>query len=425
MRRILLTTFGSYGDLHPYLAMARVLKSHGDQVTIATHEEYREFVERIGVRFVPMKPGLDEVGPQESWSSKANHSIFGTKFIIQTLIMPYLEASYHSLKIAAVGQDLIISHVLTFAAPLVAEELQIPWVSCALQPSPFFSAYDPPALGFMTFLPKLKFLGPRFMRWFLKLLSKPTDSWLTPIAKLRARIGLAHSSKNVLIDGFSPCGTLALFPSVFAPAQPDWPTGVRQIGFPLFDEETTGEISAPLQQFLDSGSAPVVFTLGTAVVMMETNYFEIAYEAIERLGLRAVFLVGKSPRRIPMTATTDANIHISKYEPFSRLFPRSAVIVHQCGIGTTAQALTSGRPQVLVPFAHDQPDNARRVVELGAGRSIPAHRLNANRLVTAIQDLMNTERFSNQAREIVPQLNVSEFPQNLIAAITQCLATPS
>ncbi len=421
MRKILLTTFGSYGDLHPYLAMARVLKANGDDVTIATHAEYQEQVERIGVRFVPMKPGLDEVGPQETWSAKANNSLRGTEFIVRTLIMPYLDDSYQTIKAAATGQDLIISHVLTFATPLVAEELGIPWVSCALQPSPFFSAYDPPALGFMTFLPRMKFLGPTFMRWFLRLLAKPTNYWLTPIAALRARIGLTPSSRNVLIDGFSPFGTLALFPSAFAPAQPDWPTGVQEIGFPLFDEETTSEISPGLGQFLDAGPAPVVFTLGTAVVMMETNYFEVAYEAVKRLGLRAVFLVGKSPRRIPTAATTDANIHISNYEPFSGLFPRGAVIVHQCGIGTTAQALASGRPQVLVPFAHDQPDNARRVVDLGVGVSIPARRLNVARLVSAIETVTQTPSYAQRASNLVADLHVAGFDRRLRDAVSQFL----
>ena len=59
MRKILLTTFGSYGDLHPYIAMARVFKANGDEVTIATHTDYRDQVERIGARFVPVRPGLE------------------------------------------------------------------------------------------------------------------------------------------------------------------------------------------------------------------------------------------------------------------------------------------------------------------------------------------------------------------------------
>jgi rhamnosyltransferase subunit B len=422
VRKILLTTFGSYGDLHPFLAMGRVLKSHGDEVTVATHVDYRDQVERLGIRFVPIKPGLEEVGPQEEWAHKANHAFNGVEFIIKSLVLPYLKESYDAIKSTAVGHDLIISHVLTFASPIVAEELGIPWLSTALQPSPFFSAYDPPALGFLTFLPRLKFIGPKWMGRLLKLLALPTKGWLRPLASLRADAGLPPSSKNALVEGFSPHGTIALFPSAFAAPQPDWPTPLRQVGFPLFDEETTSEISPGLRQFLASGEPPVVFTLGTAIVQMETSYFEVAYEAMKQLGGRAVFLVGKQPRRLPPSALSDPNIHVSSYEPFSGLFPHAAAIVHQCGIGTTAQALASGRPQVPVPFAHDQPDNARRIVELGLGHAVPARRLNVSRLVTALSNVTQTDEFSRRASNFVTEMQVGGFEQRLKEAISDSLS---
>lgn len=401
--------------------MARVLKAAGDDVTLATHQDYRDQVERIGIRFVPMKPGLDELGPQEQWAAKANNSLFGTQFIIRTLILPFLQDNYQTLKQIAPGKDLIIPHVLTFAAPIVAEELQIPWVSTALQPSLFFSAYDPPALGFLTILPRLKFLGPGLMGRFLKLLARPTKSWLMPITNLRSELGLPVSTKNVLTEGYSSRGTLALFPAAFAPPQPDWPDHVEQIGFPLFDEETTTEISMGLKHFLSSGPPPVVFTLGTAIVRMASNYFEVAYRAVKKLGLRAVFLVGKTPRNVPEAAYNDPAIHISNYEPFSGLFCHAAVIVHQCGIGTTAQALASGRPQIMVPFAHDQPDNVRRLAEIGVGRSIPANRLTVARLVAAISLVTQSREFARTAAALVPELNVNGFGERLRAAVERSL----
>ena len=421
MSRILMTTLGSYGDLHPYLAMARVLKQNGDEVTIATHAEYREAVERIGARFVLIKPGLDDLGPEADWAAKANHTLTGTQFIIRTLILPYLEDSYQRIKAAAFGQNLIISHLLTFATPIVAEELGIPWLSCALQPSAFFSAYDPPALGPRPFLPKLRFLGPQIMRGILKLLIRPTYSWLTPITELRARVGLPPSSKNALVEGFSPEGTLALFPAPFAAPKPDWPARVHQIGFPLYDVETTSELSPAVQQFLEQGPPPVIFTLGTAIIRMETNYFEVAYEALKHLGLRGVFLVGKTPRRIPPAAMTDPRICITDYEPFSRLFPKGEVIVHQCGIGTTAQGLASGRPQILVPFAHDQPDNARRLEQLGVGITIPARRLNSLRLIEALNRVNADAGFATRAGNLASRLEVAEFDQRHCQAISGTL----
>ena len=422
MARILMATLGSYGDLHPYLAMARVLKANGDDITIVTHSDYRAQVERIGVAFVPMKPGLDDIGPQETWSSKANSSVGGPRFIIRTLVMPYLEDSYQVIKSVAPGHDLIISHVLTFAAPLVADELGIPWISSILQPSTFFSAYDPPAVGFFTILPKLKFFGPSLTKRILGLMALATRGWLKPIKSLRAKIGLPPSARNELTEGCSPLGTLALFPSSFASPQPDWPANVSQVGFPLFDEETTADVSEGLAQFLKMGDPPIVFTLGTALVMMETSYYEVAYQAAKALRRRAVLLVGKKPRRIPEAARNDLDIFVSEYEPFSGLFPHAAAIVHQCGVGTTAQALASGRPQVLVPFAHDQPDNARRVTELGIGQTVPAGRLNVSRLVAALNEVITNEMYAQRASDFAGTLNRGNFGQQLIAAVSGYLA---
>lgn len=421
MLKILMTTFGSYGDLNPFLGMARVLRNRGDEVTVATHAEYREQVERIGARFVPLKPGLEEVGPQESWAAQANHSVWGAEFIIRTLVLPYLEDGYRVIKATAPGHDLMISHMLTFATPLVSEELGIPWISTALQPSPFFSAYDPPILPAVSFLPRLKFLGPRILRLLMQLLSKPTEAWTAPVSEFRKKIGLAPVKKNLLIDGYSPTGTLAFFPAAFAPAQPDWPPNVKQIGFPLFDEETTAEISPGLQAFLASGPPPIVFTLGTAIVKMDTSYFEVAYQAVKTLGLRAVFLAGKNPR-VPEAAKNDPMIHVSEYEPFSGVFPRALVNVHQCGIGTTSQALASGKPQVLVPFAHDQPDNARRVAALGLGVAIAARQLDVARLVHALRKVTEEESFASRAEEFGANLRLNRFDQQLVDAISQMLA---
>ena len=274
----------------------------------------------------------------------------------------------------------------------------------------------------MTLLPRLKFMGPKFMRLFMRLLAKPTEFWLTPLVKFRSRLGLPPSLKNELIDGFSPFGTLTLFPAAFSPTQPDWPVGTHQIGFPFFDEETTSEISPQLQTFLTAGSPPVVFTLGTAIVLMETSYFEVAYQAVKSLGLRAVFLVGKKPSRIPAAAMTDPQIHISQYEPFSKLFCRAIAIVHQCGVGTTAQALASGRPQVLVPFAHDQPDNARRVVAMGCGVSIPARRLSVVRLIAALKNVTESETVIARARDVVGELDIDGFDKRMTEAISQMLS---
>ena len=417
MRKIVLATFGSLGDLHPYLAIARVLKNHGDQVTVVTHPHYREVVERAGFSFISMRPGPEDVGPEELWTKKANDSSRGTEFVVRELVLPYLSDNFRVLMEATEGCDLIIAHLLTFAAPVVAQKRGIPWISCVLQPSVFFSAYDPPSLGPLSFLSGRKLFGPSISRFILNWITGATRNWLSPVNSLRTEVGLPAISENQLIRYFSPHRTLALFPKPFASPQPDWPENVRQVGFPFFGKEEKHRLSEPLLKFITNGPAPFVFTLGSAIVQMETDFFKIAFEAVKNRGIRAVFLTGKEAKNLPEEVRLNLQVFVSEYEPFPALFPLCKAIVHQCGIGTTSQALSAGKPQILIPFAHDQPDNANRVKKLGIGLVIPARRLNIQRLSAAIKEITEEEAYMHKA-EIFSRLVITDsFSTRIVEAL--------
>ena len=417
MRKIVLVTLGSLGDLHPYLAVARVLNDHGDYVTIVTHSHYKEVVENGGYRFIPMRPGPEDVGPVDLWMNKANDSLRGTEFIVRELILPYIEDNYRVLMEATEDCDLIISHLLTFAAPLVAEKRGIPWISCILQPSALFSAYDPPLLGSFSLFSGLKFLGPWFHRAIFNLISHSTRNLFLPVFALRAREGLPMIKENQLIRYFSPYRTIALFPEHFASPQSDWPVNLRQVGFPLFGKGETSKLPDSLLKFVTNGSAPFVFTLGSAIVQMESNFFEVAYEAVKQTGIRAIFLIGDNAKNLPPAATYNLQVYISGYESFAALFPLCKAVVHQCGIGTTSQALSAGLPHLLVPFAHDQPDNANRVKKLNLGINLPAKKLTVKRLTAAINEIVINESYSRKAVTLAPLFDNGNFSRNVIEAL--------
>jgi UDP:flavonoid glycosyltransferase YjiC (YdhE family) len=414
--RLLLTTFGSYGDLHPYLAMAQAFRSAGHEVVLATHSDYQEFVERAGAEFVALRPSLADAGPEEEWTKRANHPRNGSEYIVRQLVLPYLQSNYDTLIGIAPRCDVVLSHILTFATPIVAEKLRKPWLSVALQPSVFLSVPDPPALGPLPFLPS----APKwFVRSFYWLAHRRMRSWFVPVDDLRQSVGLPPG-RNPMLDGFSPYGTLALFPSEFASAQPDWPAAVTQLGFPLFDMEHSPHLSPEAQAFLDSGEPPVVFTLGSSIARMQSSFFKIAHEAVRKVGRRAVFLAGVRQESIQASVSGDRTIFVGGYEPFSQLFPHSAAIVHQCGIGTTAQALASGRPQVAVPFAHDQPDNARRIVDLGLGVAVPAGKLNAARLARALSEVLKPE-VASRAEAFARRMPTDGFEERLQRSVSDML----
>ena len=417
MARILLTTLGSLGDLHPFLALAHALAADGHTPVLATHKRYRDKVEGEGIAFTPMRPGLDELGPDTGWIDRANHPLRGTEFVVRKLVVPFIRESFEDLEAAAARVDLIISHPLTLAAPMVAEKHAVPWLSTALSPNIFFSYTDPPIVSGMPFIDSVRKAGPGAVKAYFAPVRWATAIWMMPVVKLRRDLGLNVKLNPLMRGGFSPHGTLATFSAALAPPQPDWPTNVSILGFPGFDRDGTADLSAPLTAFLAAGEPPLVFTLGSSVVNMDSDFFAEAYRATKAAGRRAVFLVGHAPRALSPAVLADPAILVTPYEPHSQLFRRAKVIVHQCGIGTAAQATAAAVPQVLVPFAHDQPDNAARLAALGVGLVIPARRISASRLTAAFLRLETESSFTAAAKKVAPSFASDGFASKAAAAV--------
>jgi len=166
-------------------------------------------------------------------------------------------------------------------------------------------------------------------------------------------------------------------------------------GFPFYDR---GELAPELQRFLAEGPAPVVFTLGSSAVGAAGAFYLQSLAAVERLGCRAVFLTGSHPQGLP-EVLPPVVIALS-YAPHGAIFPRAAAIVHQGGIGTTAQAMRSGRPMVVVPFGHDQFDNAARVERLGAAEVLYRSRYDARRVADVLQQMLKRPSYARAAAEL-------------------------
>jgi UDP:flavonoid glycosyltransferase YjiC (YdhE family) len=398
MKRIVIATFGSLGDLHPYLALALGLRARGHRVTIATNPLYRAKVEAEGIGFHAVRPDLspDEPGLLE----RAMDTKKGTEYILREIIFPHLRASYDDLSAAAAGADLLMTHPITFAGPLVAQKTGIRWVSSVLAPMSLFSAHDPPVLAQGPWLAKLRALGPGFHGVIFKLAKARTRPWSEPIGKLRAEIGLPPGADPIFEGQHSPDLVLAMFSPLLGAPQPDWPPNTRVTGFTFYDQLDKGASIPPeLAQFLDAGSAPVVFTLGSSAVGAAGDFYRQSAAAAAELGRRAVLLVGRDLRNRSELALP-AGVIACEYAPYSELFPRAAAIVHQGGVGTTAQALRSGRPMLVVPFAHDQPDNAARVERLGVARQLGRQRYSARRAAEELRKLLEDPRYAVRAGEV-------------------------
>lgn len=407
--RIVLNTFGSFGDVHPYLALAIELKRRGHRAVVATAEVYRNKIEEEGLPFFPVRPNVGELQQNPEMVRKLWHPTRGSQSLIRDYLIPAAEDSYHDLLPVCRNADLILTHFAAFAGPIVAAKLEVPWLSIVLQPSVFLSVNDPPALPNIPWLPALRPLGRLPVAAILAIGRKVTGRWALPLAKLRTKIGIGSSKAPTLFE-FSRLGTLALFSRHFAPPQTDWPSQVQVTGFPFYDrrgligaaaqsQAIHEQEMAALEQFFADGKPPVLFTLGSSAVLEPGTFYRESAAAAKELGIRAILLVGITGT-INDIEYSSPQIHVASYAPYSAVMPRCSAIVHQGGIGTTAQALRAGRPMIVVPWSHDQPDNAHRVIKLGLGRSIPRRAYRAARAKRELESLLNEVSYAARASQL-------------------------
>lgn len=403
-KRIVLATFGSYGDLHPYMALALGLKERGHRVTIATCGMYREKVEGEGIGFRPIRPEMLPPEEAREMMARVMDPRLGAATVIRDLMMPHVREQYEDLWAATEGADLLTSHVITYAAPLVGERRGMPWIGTVLQPMVFASAYDPPVSPQFPWLSPSYRLGPGFCGAVLRAGKAALRRWAEPVAQLRAELGLPPGEHPIFEGQFSPYLNLALFSPLFGNPQPDWPPHTQVTGFPFYDRMAAGQgMPEELERFLAEGEAPIVFTLGSSAVMVAEDFYTASAAAARLLGRRAVLLAGQEGwNRLP--DPLPPGVIACPYAPHSELFPRAAAIVHQGGVGTTAQALRSGRPMLVVPFAHDQPDNAGRVSRLGAGRTLARRRYTPTAAARELRVLLEDPAFAARAGEVGRQV---------------------
>jgi UDP:flavonoid glycosyltransferase YjiC (YdhE family) len=220
---------------------------------------------------------------------------------------------------------------------------------------------------------------------------------MDPVYELRKELGLPRGADPIYDGQFSPIRTLALFSRVLAAPQPDWPPCVDVSGFVFYNGPD--RLTAELDAFLAAGPPPIVFTLGTSAVGAAGRFYQESADAIARLGLRAVLLTGGFPENQP-AGVASRECFVTDRAPHQLLFPHAAAIVHQGGVGTTAQALRSGRPMLVVPHAHDQPDNAFRVTNLGVARTVFPSHYRAARVARELRRLLNDSDVERRAAEV-------------------------
>lgn len=383
--RALIAASGSYGDIYPFIALGRELKRRGQDVRFFASSYFAPLIERSGLANVG-------IGPADAYETvirhpDAFHPRKGFRLIAQANL-EYLPESYRLMdEHVAPGETIVIGSTLAFGARLFQETCGIPTATVHLAPSVFRSASSPPRFEewgipekFPSFLNRaLFYLMDRFV----------VDPVFGPgYNRFRASLGLRPVTRFFGDWMHQANVVIGLFPSWFAERAPDWPGNIHLTGFPLEDGSNPEEsLSEDAAKFLGSASRPVVFTAGSAATT-ETRFFEESAEACRLTGIEGLFLTRyreQVPPELP------ASVRHFDYLPFSLVLPRVAALVHHGGIGTLAQALAAGIPQLVRPLAYDQFDNARRLSRIGVARTLPPSRYRGPAAAAALEDLMGSE----------------------------------
>lgn len=394
-KHIVLSAIGSFGDLHPIIAVALALKARGFTAVIAASEAYRGKVDAEGLAFHAVAPGPDEFLNDAGLCegdviTKLTRS--GIEFIIDKAITPYLERSYQDLCDAMKGASLVVAANMAIVARITAEKLGLPIVSLVNCPSTFFSAEEPPHLLEAPWLPRFRrIFGARATKLVFDL-RRIKSRWQTRrITDFRRRLGLTVPKGDELMDGPMRADRIyCLYSPVLGRLPPDAPSKSTLAGSTFYDSHEGRRFALPsdLEAFLAAGPAPLVFTLGSTGVYTPGDFYENAATTARRLKMRSVLLVGPNAEaRLARLSSHD--VFVAPYVPHSLIFPRASANIHHGGPGTIAQALRAGRVQLICPMFADQADNAECVVRLGVAKRLDHKRFTVDRAAVALGELLS------------------------------------
>jgi UDP:flavonoid glycosyltransferase YjiC (YdhE family) len=322
---------------------------------------------------------------------------FGTIHLLRRYVAPQIPAWVRATREAleAFRPDAAFVHHLSWGALSVVHCGSVPLAAGFLAPLSLFSAADPGHA-----IPGLRWTPPsaptRIGFWLMRsalrwLLDRPVrDAWhRAELPPVRDLLFLAQEIAQL---------SLALWPPAFRGPAGDDPPGLRICGYAFPDE---GDPDAPLddelEAFLAAGDPPVVVTLGTSAREVGLDLYREAARACRLAGRRGILLTG-SPENTP--ADLPEGVRCFDHAPHGKLMPRACAVLHHGGAGTTAQALRSGRPGIIVPFGHDQFDNAHRAERLGGSRVLRRSRARAHTLATVLTELLADEALLARARAV-------------------------
>lgn len=382
-KRYIFVPLGSAGDVNPLLWLARLAESRGHEAVVITQAGVADLPQEAGFRTIPVgtaEDGERVIRDPDLWHPDRAFPLLAAQ------LPQWARHMVPAIRGEVVpGRTVIVGGGIAFGARIAAEAFRVPLVTVQLQPSVFMGVEDAPVmragLGWLKGVPRWA------RRVFFGLVHWRVDRLMRgPINEVRRDFGLPEPIRGVMRGWWmSPDRVLAMFPDWFAPRHGDWPPQTVLARFPLYDLGDARPATRELEAFLRDGGPPVLVTPGSANVQAR-EFIAEALEGCRRWGHRALLVTGH-PDQVP-ASMPPGSAHF-EYAPFGQVFGRCAAVVHHGGIGTCALGLAAGVPQLVMPMAHDQPDNAWRLRALGVGEYLWPRTFRAGAVAGALRRLID------------------------------------
>jgi sterol 3beta-glucosyltransferase len=384
MARIMVLSVGSTGDVQPFAALSAGLTARGHEVTFAADAAFGRLAPSGGVTYAPIRADFHSLLPTSE----------GRRPSIRHQVLPLMEGMLEdSWKVARkVRPNVIVAHQKSLAAPHIADALGIPHIQSLTVPM-LTPTREFPMPGLFR-----RNLGPVLNRASYRLLGALTRPYRGLIRDWRAdELGLGQ------VDPPPAARKLYCYSPSLVPTPKDWPADSVATGF-WFHERGAGAdpLDPRLERFVETGAAPVYIGFGSSVGADPARLGSAVMAAVRQIGVRAVVATGWGG---VSDVTGRGSVMVVDAAPHQWLFPRVAAVVHHGGAGTTAAGLLAARPTVICPFQGDQYFWAAAVDRAGIGPApLPAKKLNADRLSTAIRTAIDDPEIARRANEMSRQI---------------------
>lgn len=381
-------TLGSAGDLHPFLAVARALAERGHEVHLLSQAPYEAAVRAEGVGFVAV------AGEREHQRTLQHpllwHPLHGFGVLWRHLAVPAIGPTLDALD--ALSRDASGHPLVVLASPLAAgarlarerwpERIRL--VSGYTAPMGLRSIDDPLFVGpwrVPSWVPRRarRALWRGLDRWKLEPMAEPV------LAGWCERLQLPPLHGSIFGEALhSPDGGLALYPAWFAEVPAAWRARrVHQLGFPVFESSAPPPSPPGLAEFL-AKPAPYVVAYPGSADKRAAAFAEPVIAAARVLGYRTLVL-SRFAGAAPAGAATELRVDEAR---LADVLPRASAFVHHGGIGSAAQAIAAGPPQLILASAYDQFENGARLTQLGLARWLREGSAPTSRLQQSLADVL-------------------------------------